>query len=93
MKKWKIILAIIGICIIIALTATCLSSCNKQLVDTNYTYTNAYIKVGEEWTDVEIKQWKDYNGEQLQLTLKDGSSLLVSSVNCILYKGSLPKEK
>lgn len=48
--------------------------------------------MGDDWIDLAISKWKDYDGEQLQLILQDGTVLLVSSVNCILYNGTLPKE-
>ena len=66
------------------------NGCNYQLIDTTYKYDKAYVKIGEEWVDLEIRSWTDYEGEQLQLKLKDGSILLVSSYNCILYYGELP---
>lgn len=71
----------------------CFTSCgNQQIFDTNYTFTKAYVKIGEEWCDLEIKTWRDYeDGEQLQLKLQDGTVLLVHSANCILYNGTLPQ--
>ena len=68
-----------------------LTGCNKQVVDWNLVFNRAYVKVGNEWIDIEVKTWTDYDGEQLQLTLKDGTVMVVSSVNCILYNGNLPK--
>ena len=73
------------------LMACSLTSCNKQLLDWNYNYDRAYVKIGEEWTDVDIKMWADYEGEQLQLTLEDGTVLVVHSANCVLYNGQLPR--
>ena len=66
------------------------NGCNYQPFDTTYKYDKAYVKIGEEWVALEIRSWTDYEGEQLQLKLKDGSILLVSSYNCILYYGELP---
>ena len=77
--------------LIIILCALIFSGCNYQLVDLNYTFSYAYIKVGDEWVTVELSSWKDYEGEQIQLTLRDGTVLLVNSMNCILYKGELPR--
>lgn len=88
MKK-TIKIAII-LAVILALVL-CLVGCNKQIVDLNYKFTNAYVKIGDVWVDFEIKKWADYEGEQLQITLLDGTVMLVSSVNCVLYKGELPK--
>ena len=71
-------------------TAGLFAGCNYQMIDLNYQYTHAYVKIGEEWKDLEIKSWHDYDGEQLQITLKDGTVMLVSSYYCILYNGTLP---
>lgn len=81
----KIALIIIIVAIVCMLTA-----CNYQLFDYNYEFTNALVKVGDEWVNVEVKSWRDYDGEQIQLILKDGTVLLVCSVNCTLYNGTLP---
>lgn len=72
-----------------------LTSCDMEMgfVEPNNRFTNAYVKIGEDWVDVEIKAWSDYNEDQKKLTLKDGTILLTHSVNCILYKGELPKEQ
>ena len=70
----------------------CFTGCgNQQIFDTNYTFTNAYVKIGDEWKDLKIKTWADYDGEQLQLKLQDGTVLVVHSANCILYNGKLPQ--
>ena len=89
----KILLAIL-LCLVMSVTALSMVGCNYQFTDLNYNYTNAYVKIGEEWKDLEIKSWRDYDdGEQIQITLKDGTVMLVSSYYCILYKGKLPKVK
>lgn len=83
----KVFLIVLIIALVLLLTACA----NKQILDFNYNFTHAYIKVGNTWTDVEVEKWADYEGEQLQLTLKDGTVLVVSSINCILYEGALPE--
>ena len=70
----------------------CLSGCNRQVVDWNFKFDKARVKLGEEWVDIEIDKWMDYEGEQLQLTLEDGTVMIVHSANCILYKGELPNK-
>lgn len=77
---------------VIIASASCLTGCNKQVVDFNYKFDKARVQIGEEWTDLEIKTWKDYDGEQIQLTLTDGTVMIVHSQNCILYKGTLPED-
>lgn len=76
---------------LLALTVIVLTACNKQILDFNLKFDRAYVKIGDEWKDVAIKSWNDYDGEQIQITLQDGTVILTSSVNCILYKGELPK--
>lgn len=86
----KLIIVILLLTILSCLVLCGCNGCNYQLLDTTYKYDKAYVKIGEEWVDLEIRSWADYEGEQLQLKLKDGSILLVSSYNCILYYGELP---
>ena len=91
MKKRIIVLLVLMITMAtLLITTSCQGGCNKELFDLQYAYDRAYIKVGEEWVDISIKSWTDYEGEQLQITLHDGSKILVSSINCILYYGKLP---
>lgn len=87
----KKVLAIM-ILVILILTIVLMMACNKQIIDLKLKFTNAYVKVGEEWIDVEIDKWSDYeDGDQIQIILKDGTVMLVHSNNIILYKGTLPK--
>lgn len=98
MKKLIFVLCLI---LIVCLCLTCLSACNEsgdskvgfnqQIFDLNYKFDRAYMKIGDTWKDVAIKSWKDYDGEQIQITLEDGTVILTSSINCILYNGTLPK--
>lgn len=97
MKKLIFVLCLI---LVVSLCLFCLSGCdddkigyNKQIFDFNQKYTNAYLKVGDEWTDVKIKSWNDYEGEQIQIILEDNTVILTNSVNCILYSGNLPNKK
>ena len=77
--------------VVVTMTTVFAAGCNYQVIDTNYRYDYAYVKIGEEWKNIEIKSWHDYDGEQLQLILPDGTVMLVSSYYCILYKGNLPE--
>lgn len=83
MKKLTLIILIVAI-------AVMFTACNKEVFDVKFKFTNAYVKVGEDWIDVEVKTWTDFEGEQIQLTLKDGTVLVVNSMNLILYNGTLP---
>ena len=87
MKKSTLIILVTILTIALLLT---FCACNYQILDLNYKFDRAYVKIGEQWHDVEIKSWMDYEGEQIQLTLQDGTVLIVNSMNCVLYNGTLP---
>lgn len=76
----------IGILCGLTLCGAFLTGCNKTVLDTNYTFDTAIITIAGETHKVKIDKWCDYEGEQLQLVLKDGSKILVSSYNTILIK-------
>lgn len=66
-----------------------LTGCNYQMIDTTYSYDTAIIKLAnDEVVEVEIKSWCDYDGEQLQITAKDGTVYLTSSFRCDLIKST-----
>ena len=75
MKKKLLVVALIGMM---------LCGCNHTMLDTNYYFDRAIIKVGEEWKEVKVKSWCDYDGEQLQIVAEDGTVYLTSSFNCTL---------
>lgn len=89
--KRKHLVTIAVLIALLVLTVMVLTACNKQIIDFNLKFDRAYVKIGDEWKDVAIKSWNDYDGEQIQITLQDDTVILTSSVNCILYKGELPK--
>lgn len=79
------IMILFGILIPIGLIA--LTSCNKQIVDTTYSFDTAVIYVGGEWITVKVDSWKDYeDGDQIQIKAKDGDTYLVHSTNVTLIK-------
>ena len=80
----NIIAAIIMIVMVFTLTACG----NMDMFDTVYTYDYAIISFPDGTSDkIEIKQWTDYeDGEQIQITAKDGTVYLVSSFNCVLVR-------
>lgn len=85
--KNKNIIEIIAILIIAGVIFLLLTGCgNKDIFDTNHTYHKAICNIGGEYKEIRIKQWKDYDGEQLQIIGKDGNTYLVSSINCTLIK-------
>lgn len=69
----------------IAILMVLVSCGNQDMFDTNKTYTRAIITYGDGQTlDINIKQWRDYEGEQLQIIAEDGTVYLASSFNAIL---------
>lgn len=57
---------------------------NKQILDLNQKFEYAYVR----WPDgtaekLELKSWKDYDGEQIQITTDNGTYLF-HSANCVL---------
>ncbi len=64
---------------------TSLTSCNKQIIDTNYTFNRAIINTGNEVIEVKVKSWTDYeDGDQIQIKAEDGTVYLVHSSNITL---------
>ena len=58
---------------------------NKDIWDTNSVYDYAIVAFPDgETKTIKIKKWRDYEGEQLQITADDGTIYLVSSINCVL---------
>ena len=60
---------------------------NLDILDTNYTYDTALVK----WPDgtmkeIAVKQWADYEGEQMQIIGKDGKIYLISMNNAVLIR-------
>lgn len=82
--KTKTMLLVASICGIGLFATAC---GNRTIEDVQYTFNRANIRLqtGETIT-VDIKSWRDYDGEQLQIIAKDGTVYLVNSVNCDLIK-------
>jgi hypothetical protein len=60
---------------------------NMDMFDTNFTFDTAIVK----WPDgsvktIKIRQWTDYQGEQIQIIGKDGTIYLVNSMNAVLIR-------
>lgn len=65
-------------------TVLCLTGCNREIIDLDYSYDKAVCNIGGKYQEIEIKSWKDYEGEQIQLKDKNGKTYLVNSINCTL---------
>lgn len=72
--------------IILALSLFVLVGCNRQLIDLNYRFTYAKVIIGNEVEIYKIRSWKDFpEGDQIQITLENGTTILTHSTNVILY--------
>lgn len=70
------------------LVAILLPACNYEAIDLNYTFDYAIINLGGEYKKIAISSWRDYeDGEQIQITDKQGNVYLTNSFNCTLVKG------
>lgn len=77
----------IKIILLIVVGLLVLTGCgNKDMLDTNYKFDRCITYIGDEKIEIEIKQWRDYEGEQIQIKGKDGKIYLVSTNNSILIK-------
>ena len=76
--------------LISAALALGLAGCgNIDMFDTNYTYHYAITR----WPDgsmkkIEVEQWADYEGEQIQIISTDGNIYLLSMNNTVLVRDS-----
>lgn len=78
---------------VLLIAAVSMAACNRTVFDTKYKFTKAHIRINDKWLDVDVKSWRDYEGEQIQLILTDGTTMIIHSRDCILYKGTLPTEE
>ena len=56
-----------------------LSGCNRTVFDTKYGFDKAFISGEDSSIVLDVREWKDYSGEQLQLTTNDNFVLLTSA--------------
>lgn len=82
-----------GVCLFFAgvtlvlILLMCSGCGNRDYFDTNRTFDRAIIEMPDgEVLEIELKQWREYNYEQLQLIAEDGTIYLVNSVNCVLIR-------
>ena len=65
-------------------TAMCLCACNYTLIDTQYYFDSAVIRLPDgEIVSGKVDRWADYEGDQLQITI-DGITYLVHANNAAL---------
>lgn len=83
MKK-KFVAVVIAVIMLVTVMLFCASCGNKQVFDFNQKFEYAYVC----WPDgtaekLKISSWKDYDGEQIQITTDEGTYLF-HSANCVL---------
>ena len=65
-----------------------LSGCNRTVFDTKYGFDKAFISGEDSSIVLDVREWKDYSGEQLQLTTNDNFVLLTSAFDTNCFYGN-----
>ena len=63
------------------------TSCgNRQVgIDTNQSFTRAYIKLGNTVIETTVKAWRDFeNGDEIQIVANDGTVYLTHYANVVM---------
>ena len=77
--------------LLIFMTLFCISGCNYNVIDTNYEFHKVHATFdGVNYQCYEINSWTDYDGEQIQVDIKDYGIVLLSSYNSYLIKDKCP---
>lgn len=74
-----------------ALMFTLLTGCNKTRIDTKYGFDKALILGDDTSIIMDVKDWLDYEGEQLQLITDDNMAILTSSFDTNAFYGQSDK--
>ena len=84
-KIYRPLLAVlVAATLTVAVSLACVG-CNKNILDTSYTFEKAIVYIGGEWREVEVKKLTDFeDGDQIQIETKDGYVYLVHSTNITL---------
>lgn len=78
MKK-KLLVGLIGIVTLVGLVG-----CNKQIIDTTYSFDKAIVNLPNgEIIEGKVDSWKDYEGDQIQVKI-DGKTYLVHAEDIVL---------
>ena len=64
-----------------------LTGCNRTVFDTKYGFNQAAIMGDDSAIILDVEQWKDYSGEQIQLTTSDKFVLLTSAFDTYCFYG------
>lgn len=76
-----------AILLVVAMMLMFLTGCNRQVIDTTFSYDNAILALPDgSVISGKIESWKDYDdGDQIQVKI-DGTTYLVHSANIALIK-------
>ena len=71
--------------VVLALTLIAFTGCNKQIIDTTYSFDKAIIELPNgEVVEGKVESWRDYkDGDQIQIKI-DGKTYLAHSINVCL---------
>ena len=72
---------------IVLATCATLAGCNRSIIDTKYGLDTALIVGDDTAITMDVKQWRDYEGEQYQLNTEDGLIMLTASFDTDLFYG------
>lgn len=87
MKAKRALCMFAAILLVVAMMLMFLTGCNRQVIDTTFSYGNAILALPDgSVISGKIESWKDYDdGDQIQVKI-DGTTYLVHSVNIVLIK-------
>lgn len=85
-KVFTTIIVIIAVIIAVFLLLYPYVVGNREVGDFKQTYDYAIIQRADGEQEIEIASWRDYEGEQIQITDVGGTTYLVNSVDVILVK-------
>lgn len=82
MKAKRALCMLAAILLVVAMMLMFLTGCNRQVIDTTFSYDNAILAL----PDGSVISGKDYDdGDQIQVKI-DGTTYLVHSANIALIK-------
>lgn len=87
MKAKRALCMLAAILLVVAMMLMFLTGCNRQVIDTTYSYGKAVLALPDgSVVSGKIESWKDYDdGDQIQVKI-DGTTYLVHSVDIVLIK-------
>ena len=71
--------------LILSLGLVLLTGCNKQIFDLDYEYNKVKCNYDGDKFELNIDEWNDYDGEQLQVK-SNGKTYLLSANKCYFIK-------